>query len=52
MARSNRITLSLIDPSGLEWVNIETTETKARAIIRAYKTAGVTLHAKFAGVTL
>ena len=48
--KTKKVILSLVDNSGVEWVNTETTETKAKAIVKAYVNAGVTLTAKFKAV--
>jgi hypothetical protein len=50
MAKSVKVILTLVDSSGVEWVATETTETKAKAIVKAYSSAGVILTAKFKAV--
>jgi hypothetical protein len=50
MAKSVKVVLTLVDAQGIEWVATETTETKAKALVKAYSNAGVILTAKFSAV--
>jgi hypothetical protein len=50
MAKSVKVVLTLVDAQGIEWVATETTETKAKALVKAYTNAGLILTAKFSAV--
>lgn len=46
MAKSVKVILTLVDRDGFEWVDVETTESKAKKIVKAYMSADILLSAR------
>ena len=43
MAKSTKVHLIMSDLAGVEWVNVETTEAKAKALVKQYQKDNQTL---------
>ena len=50
MAKKNKVALIMRDSDGIEWVNVELSETAAKRLVKCYQESGLALRASFRSV--